>query len=762
MSRLQLLGSTSLAFIALLPCAHAQDATPTTVLAPVTVTAPAPSPQVPPVSPQVGKFSLPQTVESVDQKKIEDTINIMDVEDAIKYMPSIFVRKRNNGDTQPTLQTRMWGVNSSARSLVFVDDIPISALISNNNTTGAPRWGMVSPEQIKGIDMLYGPFAAEYPGNSMGGVLLITTRQPDKIEATVKQTEAFQTFNMYSTSGTYSTSNTAATLGDKVGKLSFFISANREESFSQPLQFVTSTTIPAGVQGTYIGLNKQGGPQNVVGAGGLLHTIMNNYTTKVSVDLNDWLKASYMVGYWANNQLSTVQSYLTAANGTPTFAGVSGFASNTSNWTQQHLMNVLSLKTDTGGNWDGELIATRYDYLTDIQRSPSGVIAGTGTNFTTNGSYARLDGSSWDTEDAKAIWRPSGPQGDHEVSFGGHHDKYTLNNPTYNAPNWQASPDYGNGTTSSYGAGKTETWALWAQDAWKITPDLKLTLGLRGETWKAYSGFNQSGNVSSGQPELTSSNLSPKATLAWQFAPAWNAKLSFGEANRYPTVSELYQIVSTGPTFAIPNPNLMPETALSFEFALERQDKNSRVRLSLFEEDTQNALIQQTLLINNTFTSTWQNVGLTRNRGFELVGELKDVLIPGLSLSNSVTYVDSRIISDPGFQSATGSYATGMKVPYVPDWRDTVQATYRPNDRVALSGSARYQGKMYSTLDNSDIIPGVMGAFDTFFVVDLHARYQFMDNASIEIGVDNLTDFKYFEYHPFPGRTFIAALKAGF
>ena len=728
----------------------------------VMVTAPAPSPQVPPVSPLIGRFALPQTVESVDQQKIEDTTNIVDVEDAIKYMPSLFVRKRNYGDTQPTFQTRMWGINSSARNLVYVDDMPISALISNNNTNGAPRWGLVSPEQIKGVDMLYGPFAAEYPGNSMGGVLLITTRQPDKLEATLKQTEAFQTFSMYNTAGTYSTSNTAATLGDKVGKLSFFISANREESFSQPLQFVTSTTIPGGTNGTFVGLNKQGGPANVVGAGGLLHTIMNNYTLKTSVDLNDWLRATYAVSYWENNQISTVQSYLTAANGTPTFGGVSGFASNTSNWQQQHLMNVFSLKTDTGGNWDAELVATRYDYLTDIQRFPASVLAGTGTSFTTNGLFTRMDGSGWGTEDAKAIWRPAGPDGSHEVSFGGHHDKYTLSNPTYNAPNWQASPDYGNGTTSSYGAGKTETWALWAQDAWKITPDLKLTVGLRGETWKAYSGFNQSGNVSSGQPEQTASNLSPKVTLGWQFLPQWNAKFSFGEANRYPTVAELYQIVSTGATFAIPNSTLTPETALSFEFALERQDKHSRVRLSLFEEDTQNAILSQISLLNSTFVTTFQNVAQIRNRGFELVGELKDVLVPGLSLSNSVTYVDSKIISNPGFQSATGSVSTGQRVPFVPDWRDTVQATYRPNDRIAFSGSARYQGKMYSTLDNSDIIPGVQGAFDPFFVVDLHARYQFMQAASAEIGVDNLTDFKYFEFHPFPGRTFVASLKARF
>jgi iron complex outermembrane receptor protein len=103
-----------------------------------------------------------------------------------------------------------------------------------------------------------------------------------------------------------------------------------------------------------------------------------------------------------------------------------------------------------------------------------------------------------------------------------------------------------------------------------------------------------------------------------------------------------------------------------------------------------------------------------------------------------------------------------MRAPYIPDWRDTAQATYRPNEDLSFTASARYQGKMYSTLDNSDIISGVQGAFDPFFVVDLHARYQLMQAASAEIGVDNLTNFQYFEFHPFPGRTFVASLKARF
>ena len=120
----------------------------------VTVTAPAPVLQTQPSSSDVEKFSLPQTRESIDQKKIADTVNIVDTPDGIKYLPSLFVRKRNNGDTQPTVAPRTWGINSSARTLVYVDDVPIAAPFSNNTTTGAPRWGMVAPEEIRGMDAL--------------------------------------------------------------------------------------------------------------------------------------------------------------------------------------------------------------------------------------------------------------------------------------------------------------------------------------------------------------------------------------------------------------------------------------------------------------------------------------------------------------------------------------------------------------------------------------------------------------------------------
>ena len=193
--------------------------------------------------------------------------------------------------------------------------------------------------------------------------------------------------------------------------------------------------------------------------------------------------------------------------------------------------------------------------------------------------------------------------------------------------------------------------------------------------------------------------------------------------------------------------------------AIERQIDNSDIRLSLFQENTHNALISQTNLINNVFTTTFQNVGQTRNRGFELVLQQKNLLIPGLDVSDSITYVNSTIISDPTFQSAAGTIATGKRVPYVPDWRNTLQVAYRPSDHVTLSLGARYQGKMYSTLDNTDKVSRVYGAFDSFFVLDTHMHYQINDVVTADLGIDNLLNEKYFLFHPFPQRTYVASVK---
>jgi len=700
---------------------------------------------------------FPATVVSVPVEKVEATINAVDVEDAAKYLPSVFIRKRNYGDTQPVLATRTWGLNSSARTLVYIDDIPISALIANNNTIGAPRWGMTSPEAIDHIDMMYGPFSAAYAGNAMGGVMHIVTRMPEKTEVTVKQTEAVQSFDLYGTHDNLSTSQTSVTAGGRSGKLGWFVGASAMNSFSQPLSMITGGTVPAGTNGTIPALNKTGQVANVYGAGGLLHTRMLNVNGELTYDITPQWKATYLVGYWSNHGQSRTDAYLTDASGDPTFGRVAGFASNTYQLSAHHLMQGLSIKSDTKGDYDASFVATHYAFLKDNQWQPAGVT--TGTDVTTNGRLAGYGGTQWSTADATGIWRPQGYGGPHEVSLGAHADQYELNNPTTNLANWQ-DPD---SLTTLYatGRGKTQTQALWLQDAWCFAPDWMLTLGGRYEWWKASDGFNFSGKTAVRQPVEKADGFSPKATLQWNAAPGWRITGSLAKAIRFPTVGELYQLVQTGSTYSVPNPDLKPETARSGELAVEHAIEQGMLRLSLFQENTRNALVAQTSTLPNVAVpvSYVMNVGELRNRGIELVAQKDNVLIRGLELSGSVTFVDSTVLSNDSFASTAGTTSEGKHAPYVPRWRATAVATYRPDMAWAFTLAGRYSGRQYSTLDNTDNTPHVFGAFDRFTVFDVRAHYQINDHVAASFGIDNVTNEKYYLYHPFPQRTFVADVK---
>lgn len=726
------------------------------------------------------EYQLPQTTHSTDAARIHETVNIVDTEDAVKYFPSLFTRKRVIGDTQAVLATRTWGLNSSARSLVYADDILLSALIGNNNTNSSPRWGLVSPEEISRIDMLYGPYAAMYPGNSEGGVLQITTKMPEKFVADAAQTEAFQTYSQYGTSGTYRTDQTNFVLGNKNGDVSWLIMENFLNTYSQPLYFITNSTPPAGTNGAYIAKNKVGAPADVVGAGGLQHSQQNTATGKMSWDINPELNLTYQIGFFYNDTSAQSQSYLhNAITGAPTFGPTLGasymktFGSDNYTLDEEHIANSFSLKSKTNGDFDWDVSASNYYYLEDIQRNPYAALPNS-TNFTSYGTINNMTGTNWSNGDFKGIVRPDGPDGQHEISFGVHGDREELRNPTYATPTWNDSP---NTSSTQYSNGRGTTWteALWAQDAWKFAPDYKLTLGGRFENWQAMNGYNiattQSGSnsgaitktVATNQPNLDAFRFSPKLSLTWNAQEDLEVTGSFGEAYRFPTVSELYQASASGSNIYVPNPNLKPEDDISLELAVKKTFTDGAVRLSAFNDYVHDALISQTTFITggSSFT-TVSNVTEIRNTGIELDAQKDNVFVHGLSFFGNMTWVNSNIVSDPSFVSTTGTTATGKKVPYVPNWRASFGTTYHPIDNLALTAAMRYSGKQYSTLDNTDNTPDVFGAFDKFFVVDLHAEYKITNRFFADAGIDNVNNDKYFLYHPFPQRTYTASLRFKF
>jgi iron complex outermembrane receptor protein len=733
--------------------------------------------------PMKQRFQLPQESHSITAKQIEETISLKDAEDAVKYMPSLFVRKRNDGDNQAVLATRTWGLNSSARSLIYYDDLLVSALIANNNQNGSPHWNLIAPEAIARVDFLDGPFAAAYPGNSIGGVLIFTTKMPDHLIASAKETVSIMPWSQYGTKDTYVSSQTSAVVGDRQGRFSWLLSATYQDSYQQPLTYTTNKGIPKGTTGAFPALNKQGIEADVVGTGALAHSQQTSGNFKLAYDVTPLVQATYSFGVWNNVQTSAPQTYLrSVATGLPTFAGIASFANNKYSWDETHVSNAISLRSDTKGVYDFDLSLSSYNYLQDIMLNPY-TVSSTGVGYSANGKITRNDGTNWQNADAKAIWRPYGYDGPHEISFGLHGDRYHFENPVYASSVWNATSSTGTGQLYSEGRGETRTGALWFQDAWKIVPNLKLTLGGRLENWRAQDGFNLNTTASAAglitstatmdQPSLASTNFSPKASLSYDVNKDWNITANFGEAYRYPTVSELYQNISVGGVATFANPNLSPERDLNGQLNIERHWSDGRVRLTLFKERTDNAIISQTNLVTNPATgaqvptTTIGNVAAIGMQGVELSADKNDVLVKGLQVFGSVTYVDSRIISDPtwaGTDPLTGKPNTvvGKRVPYVPDWRARFGVTYRPNESWAYTVAARYSGKQYSTLDNTDIVSHVYGAFDNYVVVDLKVHYNATKNLSFDAGIDNLFNEQYFLFHPFPGRTYVVAAKYSF
>jgi iron complex outermembrane receptor protein len=371
------------------------------------------------------------------------------------------------------------------------------------------------------------------------------------------------------------------------------------------------------------------------------------------------------------------------------------------------------------------------------------------------GRTTDMGGSGWHTFKAAGPWRPTGTAegvGAHVVDFGFQQDTARLRTSVGNTLDWIGGP-----VVAPFSAfnGNTRLQSLYVQDTWRFAEKWKATFGLRRERWEAYGG--QLGNATrllDFAPRKNSYD-SPKAAIAWQATPDWLFKASTGRGVRMPTVSELYQGSIEGNRIVNTNPNLRPERSWTTELSAERDLKgwgvDSVLRTTLFVENTKDALYSQAL---TNLVSTVQNVDAIRTRGLEVALNAVDVGIKGLDLGGSLTLTRSKIAANSGFPGSVGH-----EQPRIPKVRATLLATYRPDARWSYTVGARYSGRQYGTLDNSDTSGAAYTGFSKFFVVDARIRYRIDRQWSAAVGIDNLNNNKYWAFHPYTQRTYVAELK---
>lgn len=704
------------------------------------------------------KAGGPATVESVDAERLEETTAIITPEDSLRYLPSLFVRKRHVGDTQSPLATRTSGVGASARSLIYADGLLLSALIGNNNSSASPRWGMVSPEEIERVDVLYGPFSAAYPGNSIGAVVNITTRLPSKSEGSVSASTSVQSFEQYGTDGIFPAWQIGGTLGGREGAFAWFFGASHVDSESQPLAYATVAR-PANpgaagtpVSGAFPDVNRAGAPIFVLGAAGLERHKQDNLKLKLAWEAGPALKLTYRGGLFLNDTEAKAKTYLSGGlfagslniGGRTVNVPASAFGNNVYLQDERHWMHGLTAEGRAAG-LDWRAVASLYDFDKHEQRLPSGALPAVAAGGP--GSIVRLDGTGWRTLDLEL--RRGGLRG------GAHYDGFRLDSRRFATADWRGGAP---GALTQLAQGRTRTLALWAEGELDLAETLRLTLGARYEGWRAFGGrnFSLAPALDVAQPKQSAEGISPKASLRWLASPGLSLTLAAGQAYRFPTVSELYQAVSTGPTLTVPNPNLRPERARSAELAGMWTNRSGHVRLSLFGESIRNALISQTAPLvpgSTTLFGFVQNVEHVRTAGVELAFERRGLVVPRFDLSGSVTLARPKVVEDVAFRAAEGK-----DIPQVPRRRATLVMTWRASEVASLTLAGRYSSRSFGTIDNSDIVAHTFQGFEGYLVADARANFRIGEHWNAAFGVENLTNDKYYLFHPFPQRSFTAEL----
>ena len=728
---------------------------------------------------------IPTTIEGVTAAQIEQAINATDSEDALKYFPSLLVRKRYIGDyNHAILSSRASGTGNSARSAVYGDGVLLSNYLGNgvSGLSFPPRWGLVTPEEIERVDVMYGPFSAAYPGNSVGAVVDYVTRMPTQFEAHARLDYVSQPFDLYNTSATFKAWQASASLGNKSGDWSWFLNLNHTDSHGQPLTFPTrllsaGTAGSAGtaVTGAVLDKNNSNAPIYLLGTGTEFHTLQDHAKIKLAYDITSTVRASYLLGLWQNSSEGRPASYLSNSAGQPVYSGaininglsfsgaqaLSGGDYALTNESLRHLMQGLSVKSHTRGVWDWELAASRYDYSKDEKRSnaasnplPVATTGGAGT-------VADGSGTGWTTLAAKGTWRPQGSSGAHIVDFGLQQDSYVLKYVSSSIPgNWLSD---GAGTLVNEVGGKTVLQSLYAQDAWAFDPKWKTVLGARLESWTAANGLTTFGvgnaaNTSYGA--RTENYISPKAALSYQWLDDTVLKASTGRAVRMPTVSELYGATSTTNSQYINDPNLRPEKSWTTELSAEKELGQGLLRLTFFTEHTRDSLYSQTTLdpLANKNVSRVQNIARIQTMGLELAYNGVDVIRKGLDLSGSITYADSVIKENAGFVAVAGD-TLDKQQPNVPRWRATILASYRLDQHWSVALGARYSGAQFRTLNNADVNGYTYQGVSPYFTTDLRVRYVVNKQWTASLGIDNLNNYQYWNFHPYPQRSYVAELK---
>lgn len=683
--------------------------------------------------------------------------------DALQYQPALDVDQRYIGDGGADVDFR--ASSTSPRSIVLADGLLLSNFISSGWSYG-PRWGVVQPEEIASIEVMYGPYSAEYSGNSIGGVVVIHTAMPDDFQAYLSASGFVQSFEAYGTDETYIAHSLHASLGDSIGRWSYFIAADRLETTSQPMSFgvarparwVRPGATPTPVSGAYS--HPQGYVVNAQSSQEVKTSVLE---AKLAYNFTEDLQARLTIAYRDKDQSELhPHTFLRDPDGDPVHDGLVKINGQIYRVTTEGLgmaesrtgLLGLTLRGALGGGWEIEAAVSTFQIFKDSTRESDSDLATARAGGP--GTLTREGGSGWWYFNIKLGHRHNLGWLGRRVLFGYQFSRYVLDHASYATSNWRKATRT---RLIARSQGTTHTHAVFLENEWWLGDAWTLVLGARYEWWRAFDGtlareFKDGTRLRRAFPERTESAFSPKATLSFAPTNDWLIKLSLALAYRFPTVGELYQgtLTRQGEFSSGFDPNLKPEKVFAKNLMIRRYFDHATITLNLWEQDVEHSIFRH----RNWRTGVWiyENVDRVRSRGVELAIQTDDLLAPGLDVGFNVSYTHPEILENDAKPFAEGNLLPGVSV-----WNVNLFANYQVTDHLRLSGGLRYESDPYETMRNAEgEKANAMGFSTEFVLLNARATYEWNESFSLSVGVNNITDYRYYRYHPHMGRTFFAEL----
>lgn len=693
------------------------------------------------------------------------SINVATTEDLVKFEPSLVIRRRFIGDSNGTMGIRGSNMFQTSRSMVFADGVPLHYFLQSR-WSGAPRWTMVSASEIAQVEVIYGPFSAEYSGNAMGGVVLIETAIPQEREFHVDGSFFSQQFEDYGADETVNGFKGFVSYGDKVGDLSYYLSYNHLENESQPQTFrdsgSTETDDASNVTGAIIGNNSRGSSRHWYGDTGVVDTTTDNLKLKVGYDFGKWSTLVNIAHEDRNSVTNSANSYVKDADGNTVWSGtvvqdgqafgINSTRLNESELNRESLSVGLRVLGELSDNATLEANINKFDILKDENRSSAR--NPNDPAYTSEGQISDHDNSGWETAEVKLRMNNLGVDGLQLVS-GIRTESYQLDLDVYN------SDDYVAGEKSSYKSrfgGKTKVDAIFSQMNWEINKKWDLGLGLRYEEFESSDGYYSDDDDATDEfdlvsvPGVSAKKTSPKLSVGYHFSDDLFIRYSAAKAYRSPIAEELFSQYRAYNTVALANPELKPEDGTHHNVMLEKSIDGGYLRVNFFKENIVNAIESQT--DTSTNVRSFVPIDEVETNGIEFIANQNGMFTPNLDVRFNLAYVESEIIDNSSAESASENSIEGNTYPRMPKWRGNILANYHITDDWDFSGNLQYASDSYGRIDNTDNEDGVYGGQDGYTRIGLKTTYDISEEFKVGFGIDNLTNEISYVAHPWPGRTF--------